>query len=83
MENRHGAPGLFGQELERGFDLITAQPRIGVPALDAGLEGVRRVHLYRIHYHLYYRISGEATVEVLAFWHTSRGRGPDLVQDAG
>jgi hypothetical protein len=36
---------------------------------------VRRLHLARIRYHLYYRIR-RRTVEVIAFCHTSRGVGP-------
>jgi hypothetical protein len=38
---------------------------------------VKRVHLARVHYHLYYRVRGEE-VQVLALWHTSRGTGPQI-----
>ncbi len=39
----------------------------------------RRLLLRRIGYHLYYRVHEEnADVEILAFWHTSRGSSPDL-----
>jgi plasmid stabilization system protein ParE len=76
-ENRRAAPGLFRQELTRGFELITSQPNLGPRALDADLQEVRRVHLYRIGYYLYYRNRDEA-VEVLALWHTSRGEKPPL-----
>ena len=55
------------------MDLIVDQPGIGTPALDVGLEGVRRIHLSRIHYHLYYRVEDE-TLEVLACWHVGRSR---------
>ena len=72
------ARGLFRQELSRGFELITTQPNIGVRALDASLHGVRRLHLSRIRYYLYYRVLDEDTVEVLALWHTSRGEGPPI-----
>lgn len=77
-ENRPAARGLFRQELERGFDLVTTQPGIGVRALDVPLQGVRRFHLYRIHYFLYYRVLGDEAVEVLALWHKSRGQGPPI-----
>lgn len=77
-ENRPSAPKLFREDLQRAFGLITTQPGVGSPALDAGLEDVRRLHLDRVRYHMYYRVSVEGTVEVLAFWHTSRGRGPNL-----
>lgn len=43
------------------------------------LPGVRRLYLGRLQYHLYYVASRESeTVEVLALWHASRGRGPEL-----
>jgi hypothetical protein len=40
-------------------------------------KDVQRFHLSRISYHLYYRVRGDR-VEVLAFWHASRGSGPDV-----
>ncbi len=43
------------------------------------LAGVRRLHLKRIRYYLYYRVKDDPQqVEILALWHTSRGTGPDL-----
>ena len=57
---------------------ITTHPDIGPRALDVDLPEVRRLHLLRIHYYLYYRAVGEDAVEVLALWHTSRGQGPFL-----
>jgi plasmid stabilization system protein ParE len=77
-QNRRAAPSLFRQELTRGFELITTHPDIGPRALDVDLPEVRRLHLSRIHYYLYYRAVGEDAVEVLALWHTSRGQGPFL-----
>lgn len=74
--NRPAARGLFRQELTRGFELIITQPEIGTKALDAPVLGVRRIHLFRIHYHLYYRLPDEGTVEVLALWHVRRGSRP-------
>lgn len=76
--NRPAARGLFRQELSRGFDFITTQPEIGTKALDISVRGVRRLHLIRIHYYLYYRVRDDDSVEVVALWHTSRGRGPIL-----
>jgi plasmid stabilization system protein ParE len=75
--NRSAAPGAIGEELARAFALLAAQPRVGAPARAARLSGVRRVHLSRVRYHLYYRATSNA-VEILAFWHSSRGRGPGL-----
>ena len=75
--NRPAAPGAIAQELERAFALVGFQPSLGARALNVRLRGVRRLHLSRIHYHIYYRVH-EQTVEVLAFWHTSRGAGPGM-----
>ena len=77
-ENRPAARGLFRQELERGFELVTTQPGIGVKALDVAIQGVRRLHLYRIHYFLYYRLVDNEAVEILALWHMRRGQGPPI-----
>ncbi|HVG10050.1 MAG TPA: type II toxin-antitoxin system RelE/ParE family toxin [Thermoanaerobaculia bacterium] len=73
-----GGTGLFRQKLTRGFDFITTQPEIGTKALDTSLLGVRRLHLTRIRYYLYYRIQNDDTAEVVALWHTSRGQGPSI-----
>ena len=75
--NRQAAPRLFREELSRAFDLIAEQPDIAPGAPETDAPGVRRFHLSRIRYHLYYRRRGD-TVEVLALWHTSRGSAPDL-----
>jgi plasmid stabilization system protein ParE len=64
-QNRPAAPALFHDELARAFDLITLQPDIAPIARELDLVGVRRFHLSRIRYHLYYRHRGDL-VEVLA-----------------
>ena len=72
-------PDLLTREIARAFKLIRSQPRIGALARNAALPGVRRVYLGRVRYHLYYRLtSSPEAVEVLAFWHSSRGTGPGL-----
>ena len=63
--NRAAAPGAIADEIERAFALIRSQPRIGALARNASLLGVRRVHLGRVHYHLYYRVVPDA-IEILA-----------------
>jgi len=75
IRNRPDVPEALAEELQRAFELIAVQPRLGAIAGSSGLSGVRRVHLARIHYHLYYRVISDA-IEVLAFWHTSRGGPP-------
>lgn len=78
-ENRPLARELFRQELARGFDLITTHPEIGPRATSTRAEGIRRLHLGRIRFYLYYRIRQDGkAVQVLALWHTSRGGLPAL-----
>jgi plasmid stabilization system protein ParE len=64
-------------DLERAFELVAAQPGIGARALNAKKEGVRRLLLSRTGYHLYYQLNAEAArIEILALWHSRRGREP-------
>jgi plasmid stabilization system protein ParE len=78
-ENREAAPWAFREELENAFHLIAAQPHVGAKATNAKLPGVRRIHLSRVHYHLYYRVSTDQTIiEVLALWHAKRGQSPHI-----
>ena len=77
--NRQKAPDAFTEELERALQLLSSQPLIGAQARNVKLASVRRIHLPRVHYHLYYRVVADPpTVEVLALWHTKRGASPDL-----
>jgi plasmid stabilization system protein ParE len=76
-KNRPLSPGALEEELAEAFTLLLAQTAIGAPALNAKMRGVRRVHLARVHYYLYYRLQGEQ-IQVLALWHTSRGASPPV-----
>jgi plasmid stabilization system protein ParE len=77
--NRPAAPTAIREELERASWLIAVQPGVGALARNVSLAGVRRLHLARIRYHLYYRLMmNPDRVEVLAFWHSSRGSGPPI-----
>ena len=77
--NRPLTPEAMTQEVARAFELIALQPRIGVAAASAKLAGVRRVRLARVRYYLYYRVQdSHEAVDVLAFWHASRGTDPEL-----
>lgn len=79
VANRTKAPDAFAVELERTLQLLASQPSIGSQARNVRLAGVRRIHLPRVHYHLYYRVTSEPKiVEILALWHTKRGGSPDL-----
>jgi len=63
--------------LDKAFEQITRHGGIGGRALNTRTPGVRRIHLSKVNYYLYYRLSGEV-VEVLDLWHTSRGSDPGL-----
>lgn len=77
--NRPAAPNAIREELQRLLPLIAIQPRIGALATNVKLDGVRRIHIPRIRYHLYFHVTGTPEfVEVLALWHSSRGSGPAI-----
>ena len=76
-ENRPLAPEAFDEELAEAFSLLSVEPGIGAPVWNVRTQGVRRLHLARIHYFLYYR-THRGDVQVLAVWHTSRGSSPNL-----
>lgn len=76
-ENRTLVSEVFDEELAEAFSLLGVQPGIGAPVSNARVQRVRRLHLARIHYHIYYRVR-RGEVEVLALWHTSRGTGPSF-----
>ena len=77
--NRPKAPQAIREDLERASTLIRIQPEIGTRARNLALSGVRRLHLARIRYDLYYRLAeAQKRVEILAFWHSSRGGNPPI-----
>ena len=77
--NRPKAPNAIREELERASLLISVQPEIGARARNVVLPGVRRLHLARVRYYVYYRVvTDPEQVEILAFWHASRGSSPPL-----
>ncbi len=77
--NRTKAPEAFIEDLDSALDLIALQPNVGAKARNMKLTGVRRIHLSRVHYYLYYRLKRTPpSIEVLALWHTSRGSEPKL-----
>ncbi len=75
--NRPAAPNLFANELESMLAVVALMPTLGAEARSQRLGGVRRVLLPQSRYHVYYRVR-DTTLDVLAVWHTVRGRGPDL-----
>lgn len=77
--NRPQAPNAIREELERASLLISVQPEIGARARNTSLVEVRRLLLARVHYYVYYRVAKDPErIEVLAFWHESRGGVPSI-----
>jgi plasmid stabilization system protein ParE len=75
--NRLAVPGALREDLKAAFNLLLQQPEVGVKVANARLIGTRRLHLGRIRYFVYYRVTGEALV-VLSVWHTSREHEPRI-----
>ena len=77
--NRPKAPNAIREELERAASIISLQPEAGTRALNISLSGVRRLHLARVRYYVYYwLLTDPERIEILAFWHEGRGSGPPL-----
>lgn len=78
-DNRPKAPGAIRTELERASSLIALHPQIGTRARNIALPSVRRLHVARVHYDIYYRlVEAPRRLEILAFWHASRGNQPQV-----
>jgi len=74
-ESRISAPEALREDLEAAFGLLVQQPGIGTTVASTKATGVRRLHLGRIRYFVYYRVR-ESELVVLSFWHSSRGTSP-------
>ena len=75
LANRDKAPEAFDEALDNVITQLEDQPE-WVGAAQKGKRR-RRVLLARIRYYLYFRVVDDgARVEVLAFWHASRGWEP-------
>ncbi len=79
-QHREKAPNAIRDELERVGSLIAFQPHVGARATNIKLPGVRRIHIERIHFDLYYRVVGVPPeyVEIVAFWGSRRGSAPPI-----
>ena len=77
--NRTAAPNAVREELQRVLRVVTVTPFIGQRAIDVDLEDVRRIHISRIWYFLYYRVlENPKRIEIVALWSDSRGEGPPV-----
>lgn len=75
--HRPAAPGAVRKDLEAAFALLVEQPGLGGEVTQADSSGIRRFHVDRIRYWVYYRVRGKR-LEVVCVWHSSRGSGPSV-----
>ena len=78
-ENRPAAPNALDTEIRDAFRLLARHTGMGSVARGARTPDVRRIFLPNTRYFLYYRASEpDRTIEILGFWHASRGAPPRL-----
>ncbi len=75
--NRSAAPGAVHQDLRAALNLLLVQPDIGARVNEASSPDVRRLHLDRVRYWIYYRVRRNR-LEILSVWHSSRDSGPTV-----
>ena len=75
--NRTAAPGAIRKDLESALALLADEPGIGTRVEIPRPDVVRRLHLGRVRYFVYYRVRGKF-LEVVGFWHARRGQLPPL-----
>jgi plasmid stabilization system protein ParE len=73
--NRPAAPGAVSEDLQAALALLIEQPNLGSLVPQASSTHVRRFHVDRIRYWVYYRVRG-GRLEVVSVWHSSRGTSP-------
>lgn len=78
--NRPSSPTLFEDELEAAFARITDAPATVPLYRRSPTKVFRRLLLPRSRYHVFFSLKGDPATEVvvLAVWHASRGRAPQL-----
>ena len=76
-ENRPAAPGAIRSDLKAALDALAEQPGIGTLVENSRDAEARRLYLARTRYFVYYRPRGPY-LEVVAFWHSGRERGPGV-----
>jgi plasmid stabilization system protein ParE len=74
--HRDKAADAFDDDFAVALTLIRREPGVGVPVATRRIRNVRRFHLERIRYYIYYHVVNDA-IHVLAIRHPSR-RPPRL-----
>jgi plasmid stabilization system protein ParE len=75
--NRPAAQGAVADDFEAAIQLLAQQPGVGSRSTSQRYPDLRRLFLSRLSYHVYYRVE-PGKIVALAFWHASRGTGPQL-----
>ena len=75
--NRPAAPDAIRLDFQDARTLLSRRPGIGARSSTVRYPDLRRLHLSRVRYHIYYDVR-PGKVVILAFWHASRGSGPNL-----
>ena len=75
--NRPAALNAIADDFEEATKLLRQHPGVGARSSSPHYPDLRRLYLSRVKYHLYYRVT-PGKLEVLAFWHASRGSGPGV-----
>jgi len=75
--HRHKAPAALEEDVDEAIELLRNTPQVGI-VVRARRGIVRALWLERIGYFLYYKILDDGAVEILRFWHASRGSRPKL-----
>jgi hypothetical protein len=78
VANRHDAAGLMSEELTAAFDELPEVAESLPRFRRVGLRDIRRHFLPRVHRHIYFHISTDGNVVVLAVWGAVRGLLPRL-----
>lgn len=75
--HRPAAPDAIRTDFQEAELLLSHEPGVGARSSTARYPDLRRLCLSRVRYHIYYRVR-TGKVEILAFWHASRGSAPNL-----
>lgn len=77
VDNRPSVPDAIREDVREVIGRLADLPQSGSLVAGTRNPGDRRIVLPRVGYHLYYRVRGDS-VEILRFWHASRGAKPRL-----